>query len=281
MKADPEKAEGHAPPKATVSDAQPPNRSVAAFAALGVAAGFASSFLGIGGGLVIVPVLTTLMRFPLKRAIGTSLAAIIVVSAVGVATESIVRGENIHWATAAVLTAGALFGSWWGAGMLNRIPAGALRWMLAATLILAALRMSGIVNIGPSTAPFASWNSAGGPAATVALGVLAGITSTLFGIGGGLVVVPGLTILFHDFAFHGARATSLAMIVPTSAFGALLHNRMSNIDLKAAMMIVPCSVIGAVTGVIVVNRLPDRPLRYVFAVFLLISVFRLTRAEAR
>jgi uncharacterized membrane protein YfcA len=258
-----------------------PRESVAAFLALGLAAGFASSFLGIGGGLVIVPVLTTLLGYPLKRAVGTSLAAIVAVSAVGVATESIVKGENIHWATAAVLTAGALFGSWWGARLLARISPSALRWLLAATLAIAAVRMSGILALGPSEAPFASWNSGSGPAATVALGVLAGITSTLFGIGGGLVVVPGLTILFRDFAFHGARATSLAMIVPTSAFGAFLHSRLRNIDWRAAMMMIPSSLAGAVTGVIVVNRLPDRPLRYVFAAFLLVSVYRLVRAGGR
>jgi len=246
-----------------------------ALAAVGLAAGFASSFLGIGGGLIIVPALTVFRGFPLKRAIGTSLGAIVLIAAIGVATESWVKPDNIHWLAVAGLTAGSLVGSWIGAALLARIPTAPLRWLLICLLVLAAARLAGVLNPGSGSHPLADSSSGAGMAALAALGVGAGISSSMFGIGGGVIAVPGMMILFEHFAFHGARATSLAMIVPTSVFGVLLHERMKTVEWPAVRAILPAACIGAILGVIAANRLPEAPLRYTFAIYLMVASWRL------
>jgi len=74
----------------------------------GFAAGFVSGFLGIGGGLVMVPMLMCLFRFPLKRAVGTSLVVVATVSLAGLVSEAMVKGSNVHWGTAGTLISASL-----------------------------------------------------------------------------------------------------------------------------------------------------------------------------
>src|SRR5262245_44583382 len=217
-----------------------------------------------------------LWRYPIKRAVGTSLAAIVLVSLVGVVTEALVKRSNIHWGMGLLLTAGSLAGSWAGGRVLARLPDTPLRVVYAAFLVFSAYRMLAAASSGDGmgTLSLAGAPLAGGGAALV-IGLLAGIASVLFGIGGGAVMVPGLSLLFRDFTFHAARATSLVTIVPVSAFGAVQHRRLGTVDLDCVRRLVPAGLLGAVAGVLVVNRLPARPCRIAFGVFLVLAAARL------
>ena len=113
-----------------------------------------------------------------------------------------------------------------------------------------------------------------GTVLTMPLGVLAGVTSTLFGLGGGVVTVPCLSLLFQDFGFHAARTTSLATIMPTSAFAAHQHQRLGTIDFAAARRLVPPALLGSGLGILVVNLLPTGSARVLFAVFVALAAFR-------
>jgi hypothetical protein len=253
-----------------------------ALAALGLLAGFLSAFLGIGGGLVIVPVLIAGLDYPLKRAVGTSLLAIVPIAAVGVVAESLVMWPNIHWRMSLVLTVGSLAGSWLGGLWLAkgaRTSAGerALRRGYSVFLLLAAWRM--LASAGSPAEPVAALSLAEAPLAghalAVAAGVLAGLSSVLFGVGGGIVMVPALSLLFREFPFHAARATSLVTIIPTSAFGAGQHRALGTIDTTVAWRLVPTGLLGAALGVVAVNHLPALPCRLTFGVFLLAAAARI------
>ena len=110
-------------------------------AAGGFAAGCPSGFQGIGGGLVIVPLLTGAVRFPTERAMGTSLAAITAVSLAAILAELAVQRSNIHWATACFLTFASLQGSRAGGQILPHLPDKVLRVLFAGLLLSAAYRM--------------------------------------------------------------------------------------------------------------------------------------------
>ena len=245
-------------------------------ALLGLAAGFFSAFLGIGGGLVIVPVLMVALAYPIKRAVGTSLATIVLVSLVGVVVESAVKWTNIHWVMGIVLTFGSLVGSWLGGKILLRVADLPLRVAYTGLLIVSAYRMfvSAQAAADGGVLTLASAPIVGG-ALALAAGVVAGISSVLFGIGGGIVMVPALSLLFSEFPFHAARATSLVTIVPTSAYGAYQHRSMGTVDLPDVRRLVPTGLLGAGLGVIAVNRIPARPCRLIFAVFLVLASVRL------
>ena len=105
----------------------------------------------------------------------------------------------------------------------------------------------------------------------LAIGLLAGILSGLFGIGGGVVIVPALMIL-AKFPAVKATGTSLgALILPVGAFiGALTYYRNDNLDVRASVLIAVGMIAGAFLGSQLVQHLSDVQLRRAFAVFLLI-----------
>lgn len=244
---------------------------------LGLTAGFLSGFLGVGGGLLIVPGLMLAFHYPIKRAVGTSLATIVLVSLVGVVTESAVKGSNIRWEVGFVLTLGSLLGSWGaGARILPRLPDAPLRLGFAGVLLVASYRMAVAAQAGDGTGlPLAPAGGAlGGYPLALAAGGVAGASSVLFGIGGGIITVPALSLLFPEFPFHAARATSLVTIVPTSGFGAYQHGRLGTVDVAAALQLIPGGIAGAVLGVVSVNLLPADPCRLAFATFLVLTAAR-------
>jgi len=269
---------------AAAGSAAPRTRlSLAEAAVLGVVAGFASGTLGIGGGLVMVPLLTLWIGTPIKRAVGTSLLGVLAISTVAVATELVVAPANVRWVPAGLLAAGAVAGSWVGTRVIARTPPLLLARLMAAVLLVAALRMSGLLGAGEAGGgPHDLLPSlAGSAAAHAATGVAAGIISTLFGVGGGILAVPLLAVLHPGWEFQACRATSLAMIIPTSVAGALLHHKLRNVDVRLAAGLLPGALAGAVGGVIVANRVPGRPLELAFAALLCFAAARLATRGAK
>ncbi len=103
----------------------------------------------------------------------------------------------------------------------------------------------------------------------VAVGAAAGLLSGLFGVGGGILLVPAM-VLIVGFGQHRAQATSLAAIVPIAAVGAFVFGRADSIDLVAAALLAGGSLLGVQAGARLMHRLSDRALTQVFGVFLII-----------
>lgn len=249
--------------------------------ALGVVAGLASALFGIGGGLVVVPVLVALVRFPIKVAVGTSLLAIGAVALVGVATEALVAPENIRVAVALALVAGSLLGARLGAAWARALPDALLRYGLVAFIVVSALRLFGWISFGGGSGPLDEglFSLEADPVPALALeavvGFAAGVAASLFGIGGGIIVVPATTFLLADVPFHAARATSLLMILPTALVGSRQHARYGHVHAAAAATLAPAGALGAVAGVFLANRIEAPLLRTLFGTFLLLVAFRL------
>ncbi len=251
-------------------------------ASLGLAAGFLSGFFGIGGGLVLVPALMIVFGLPIKRAVGISLVTIVAVSSVAVVAELAVKRTNIHWGIGIALTAGSLAGSVIAAKLLRWLPETPLRIAFACCLLISAYRLSAGTHGGDGDGLLAlAGGSLLGYGLALPVGGLAGLSSTLFGLGGGIVTVPSLALLFRDLPFHAARATSLLTIVPTSTVGAYQHYRLGTADVSSAVRMMPTAVLGAVAGVVAVNVLPGAPCRLAFAVFLALVAARLATMRAR
>jgi len=248
----------------------------------GFAAGFVAGFLGIGGGLVMVPMLMCLFRFPVKRAVGTSLVVVGAVSLAGVLSEVAVKGSNIHWGTAGALTIASLAGSRLGGQALPFLPDRLLRRLFAALLVFAAYRMLVMANggLGPSAGILAD-HTVVGSLAVLAVGMAAGCSSVWFGLGGGLIMVPAFSLLFGGFPFHAARATALVQILPTSVLGAYQHRSLGTVDFGSARRLIPAGLVGAILGVLTVNWMPARPCQILFAGFLVVAAVRLVWPSLR
>jgi uncharacterized protein len=118
-------------------------------------------------------------------------------------------------------------------------------------------------------------------ALAIVLGVAAGILSGLFGVGGGILFVPTLTLGLGLTQIHG-EATSLLAIVPTVAVGTWRQHRYGNVRWRPSLVLGLAGVAGVVAGGFVAESLPEHALRRLFGVLLLLTAAQVTwRARKR
>ncbi|HVM57202.1 MAG TPA: sulfite exporter TauE/SafE family protein [Gaiellaceae bacterium] len=106
-------------------------------------------------------------------------------------------------------------------------------------------------------------------ALAVVLGLVAGILSGLFGVGGGVLFVPTLTAL--GLSQLHAEASSLLAIIPTVIVGVWRQQRYGNVRWRSATTIGVASIAATVAGAQVAETLPEATLRKLFAVLLLVT----------
>ncbi|MBD9355988.1 sulfite exporter TauE/SafE family protein [Methylomonas albis] len=100
----------------------------------------------------------------------------------------------------------------------------------------------------------------------LAIGLLSGVASGLFGIGGGMLIVPGLVYL-AGFSQHVATGTSLAILLPPVGLAAVVeYYRHGNVDIKAAMIVAAALFIGGWCGAVLANHVPEVQLRLAFGI---------------
>jgi uncharacterized protein len=111
-------------------------------------------------------------------------------------------------------------------------------------------------------------------ALALALGLTGGTLAGLFGVGGGIVFVPALT-LGLGLEQLSAEATSLAAIVPVVAVGSYRQHRAGLVDWRAAAIVGGCSLVGVLAGAEIALRLPESALRRAFALFLVLAAVQM------
>ncbi|TMK79564.1 MAG: sulfite exporter TauE/SafE family protein [Actinobacteria bacterium] len=111
-------------------------------------------------------------------------------------------------------------------------------------------------------------------ALAVALGLLAGVLAGLYGVGGGVLFVPTLVIVF-GLDQVDAEATSLLAILPTVAAGAWRQHRYGNIRWRAAAVVGFASIVGVELGVLAAKGLPEHTLQRLFGLLVLVVAAQL------
>ena len=100
------------------------------------------------------------------------------------------------------------------------------------------------------------------------IGLGAGVLSGLFGVGGGIIMVPAM-VLLAGMTQQRASASSLASIVPIAAVGALIFGRADSVDVPAAAILIVASLIGVQFGARLMPRVGDDRLRVGFALLMI------------
>jgi uncharacterized protein len=245
----------------TTPDAPP--RPVIALAG-GLAAGLVAGMFGVGGGVLLVPVLVLLLHRPQHVAHATSLFAVTLAALSGVIRFAVDGAVNVPGALA--LAVGAVAGARLGAAFLPKITDTLLRRLFAGLLVLLALRflLTGGSDAG-TTGTTVPDLTAGTIALHVVGGLAAGTVSSMFGVGGGIIMVPLLALGF-GYGQHIAEGTSLAVIVPTALTGAVAHHRNAYTDWRLGLMIGPTAIVGAAVGATVALGLEAATLARLFGV---------------
>ncbi|MBL7661161.1 sulfite exporter TauE/SafE family protein [bacterium] len=105
--------------------------------------------------------------------------------------------------------------------------------------------------------------------AYVILGLVTGAFAGIFGLGGGVILIPALIAIF-GINPHLAMGTSLAVIIPTAVSGVIRQFQYNNVDLKLAVYIMIGSVVGAWIGATISNQLSVAVLKKAFGVMLIL-----------
>ena len=245
-------------------------------AVVGLFAGPASGLFGVGGGTIIVPGLVLVAGFSQKLATGTSLAAVVPISAA--ALVGYARGDSVDVQRGLWIGLGAVVGTLIGTRLLRRTSDRWLQVGFALLLVATGLRM--LWSSGDGAGAASGTLGAGSIVALVALGLLSGLVSGLFGVGGGIVIVPLLTLV-GNVSVAVAKGTSLLVVVP-SATVATASNR--TVGLAAFG---PAAVLGAsgIVSALVVSTLAvdlePGVATAAFAAFLLVVAARMAVTALR
>lgn len=240
---------------------------------IGFLASVLSGLLGIGGGSIMVPTMVYLLGMNQHRAHGTSLAVIAVVVMSSAVYYS--RHGLVDWTIAIELMAGGVIGAMIGARICALLHAARLRRYFGVLLAFVGFRMLygavllsfGAPHIGGDVlAP----QTLGGGAAMVAIGFVTGVISGLFGIGGGLIMVPTLVLLF-GFLQKLAQGISLAVMIPVSISGALIHHAHGNVNWGVAFWLVLGGILGGLVGAhLAVLKIDEPVLRGMFGLLMFV-----------
>ena len=273
---------------------------LAALFVAAVAAGLAGSFLGIGGGIFLIPFMTLVLGVDIRVATATSLVGVIATSSG--AASVYVRDHLTNLRLGMLLEVGTTLGAITGALVELLVPQAGLFVVFGVVMFYAATRMARPEAVLPATA--ASEAEAGSlgsrmrlgdrtfqdrEAATTGYGVtrlgtgfgisaVAGGISGLLGVGGGFIKVPTMNLVMR-IPMKAAVATSNFMIGVTAAASAFIYYARGFVDPSLAAMIVLGVFLGTRVGTRLMIRAKSRRIRTVFAVLLAgIAGFMVLRA---
>lgn len=112
-------------------------REAAIGAAIGLFAGLASGYVGVGGGFIMVPLMMSILYVPMKLTSGTSLIAVMILAVPGTVTQALLG--NINWIAGIAVACGSIPGATLGAKLIPKVPERQLRFLFAGFLVVAAV----------------------------------------------------------------------------------------------------------------------------------------------
>ena len=238
--------------------------------AIGLTGGVVSGLVGVGGGIVMIPLMVALLGMSQHRAHGTSLAIIVPTALAATILYTTSDNTEIDWMVVIALAATSVVFAAVGARITAYINPTLLRRLFAVLLLVTALRM--IFSI--QDVALLELTGRELIVAAVITGVATGLVSGTMGVGGGIIMVPAMVILMGIDQVD-AQGISLAVIVPTALSGALQHLRMGNVDKRLALTIGIGGIAGGLGGAQLAQILPAPALRAIFAAFVLFSSQRM------
>lgn len=246
-------------------------------ALLGSAAGLLGGFFGVGGGIILVPLLVW-VGFGRHRAHATSLASFIIIATAGAVSYGIAGDISVRFGIAIGL--GGVVGSIIGASLMNRMSSRNLGIVFSVVLLVAGMRMV----LGGD--PITSTSNVDIDLLTLfafGIGLVSGLFAGLVGIGGGAVIVPA-GVLLLGLEQHVAQGTSLVAIILTAIAGSVVNVRNRRVRLQDAAFIGVGGIIGSVIGTQLALGIEGRTLSVAFGLLVLFiagrSLFQALREPA-
>ncbi|MFX4262750.1 sulfite exporter TauE/SafE family protein [Pelotomaculum propionicicum] len=240
---------------------------------IGLLAGTFGGLVGLGGGVIMVPLLAGVLKLAQHKAHGTSLVALVFTGLMGSVTYAM-QG-NIDILASALLASTAIFTARAGAHFAHALPEWKLKkafgvFMIVITILLLLKPYLPQV-VDPSTG--LTWVKI---LVLLLTGVFTGFLSGMMGVGGGTIMVPSM-VLLAGFTQYTAQGSSLLAMVPAGGVGAYTHWRLGNVNTGTLTGLVPGILIGTFLGGSLAHIITEDALRVIFAAVLVWTGFRYLR----
>ena len=237
----------------------------------GLAAGVIGGLFGVAGGIIMVPFLVLALKLDQHTAQGTSLLTL-AMPVVGLAAYNYYREGDMVVAVGVALAVGIASGGLIGSKIALGFSPTKMRRAFSIFLIVAAVYMivKSVIFTPGADQPLlelTGWVYL----ACYGAGMFAGIAGGLFGIGGGIVIIPFM-LLALGFPQHLAQGTSLlALSLPVAAFGAYNYHKKGNVHPKKSLALAAGLVAGGFLGSTFALDLPAQTMQYAFAGFVILT----------
>jgi hypothetical protein len=233
---------------------------------IGLFSGLFGGLVGLGGGVIMIPLMVRFFLFSQHQAHGTSLMALVFTGISGAITYYL-QG-SVDFLAAGLLAASAIFTARFGAVYANALPEWKLKRAFGFFVICVSLLLLSkpyLSHLAVLSHPVAGWQKI---AVLLASGAVAGFLSGMMGVGGGSIMVPAL-VLMVGHSQYTAQGSSLLAMVPGGSVGAYTHWRLGNVVLKVLPGLIPGIMIGTYCGGSLAHLLTEANLRLIFAAVLI------------
>jgi len=238
--------------------------------AIGVAASIFGSIVGLGGGFVLIPVLRIAFGVPPAQVAGTSL--IMVLANTGASTFGYLRNRLVDLRLAWPFTLGAVPASILGVFAVKRFTPGGFDIAYGCVLIVLAVLVLRRRSI--TSRPAGERTFAHDPRIAVIAGFGTGFFSSLFGIGGGIILIP-LLLIAARMPPHVVTATSAFVITTTAPVGIATHALSGDVDWPFTLPLVLGGLVGGSIGPVIQKRVSSPRLITLLAAALIVAALGL------
>ncbi|RFO96177.1 hypothetical protein DIC66_14330 [Rhodoferax lacus] len=229
---------------------------------LGAALGFLGGLFGIGGGIIVIPLLV--LGFGMDQAVAQGTALVMMVPNLLIAWYRYNQRQPVAWRMALQIGVLACLSTWLVAQVATRLAPDIMRGVFAVFLLLLALRMLVQSRIGAAPKEPVQRSLRLMPL----VGIAGGSSMGLLGVGGGLVATPLFTGWFGQKQTV-AQSLSLALVAPSSIIALLTYSHAGRVDWSIGLPLAVGGLFTVSAGVALALRLPERRMRAAFAWMLL------------
>jgi uncharacterized protein len=230
---------------------------------IGFLAGLFGGLVGLGGGVVMIPLMVGIKKLSQQHAHGTSLVVLVFTGIMGAATYA--YQGSIDIVASALLASTAIFTARSGAFIAHSLPEWKLKKTFGIFIILVSMLMVLKPYIPHVASPMEGWIKV---LILLASGALTGLLSGMMGVGGGSLMVPAM-VLMVGMEQHTAQGSSLLAMIPAGAVGAWTHKKLGNVETPLLYGLIPGVMIGTFIGARCAHYLPENILRCIFALVII------------
>jgi uncharacterized membrane protein YfcA len=242
------------------------------YTGIGLLAGLLAGFFGVGGGIVVIPLLILFVHFDQRQASVTSLVAIIPTSLV--AASAFLASGTVPWDQTVfglIIAIGSTITAPLGAWALRTWKTTTVRWIFIAVLLFSAIQVAYQL---PNRDNHLEW-SAGVVIGLIASGAVMGFVAGLLGVGGGLLLLP-LLVLGFGVSDLTAKVLSLIAMFPAAISGTIGSARAGTVNWKAGVSLGVPMALASIAGVWVATTTPVEWANPLLAALLIYAVVQLT-----